>query len=89
MVMKASKKKSSEYQSYLIARDHKPSIVKKQFFEVKNKKRSEARRKQTKQDKVIDLTFITTYYLALPNILNITQNNLSILRITYQENVPI
>ena len=54
-------KRSSEYQNYLIARDHKPSIVKKQFSEVKRKTRPEARQKQTKQDKVSDLKFITTY----------------------------
>ena len=72
-------KRSSEYQNYLIARDHKPSIVKKQFSEVKKKTRSEARQKQTKQDKVSDLKFITTYNPALPNIHNIIQNNLSIL----------
>ena len=39
------KKRSSEYQNYLIARDHKPSIVKKQFSKVKKKTRSEARQK--------------------------------------------
>ena len=72
-------KRSSEYQNYLIARDHKPSIVKKQFSEVKMKTRSEARQKQTKQDKVRDLKFITTYNHALPNIHNIIQSNLSIL----------
>ena len=72
-------KRSSEYQNYLIARDHKPSIVKKQFSEVKKKTRSEARQKQTKQDKMSDLKFITTYNPALPNFHNIIQNNLSIL----------
>ena len=76
---KTFEKRSSEYQNYLIARDHKPSIVKKQFSEVKKKTRSEARQKQTKQDKVSDLKFITTYNPALPNIHNIIQNNLSIL----------
>ena len=75
---KTLKKRSSEYQNYLIARDNKP-IVKKQFSEVKKKTRSEARQKQTKQDKVSDLKFITTYNPALPNIHNIIQNNLSIL----------
>ena len=72
------KKRSSEYQNYLIGRDHKPSIVKKQFSEVKKKTRSEARQKQTKQDKVSGLKFITTYNPALLNIRNIIQNNLSI-----------
>ena len=43
------------------------------------KTRSEARQKQTKQDKVSDLKFITTYNPALPNFHNIIQNNLSIL----------
>ena len=73
------KKRSSEYQNYLIARDHKPSIVKKQFSEIKNKRRFEARKKQTKEDKVSDLKLITTYNPALLNIHNIIQKNLSIL----------
>ena len=72
-------KRSTEYQNDLIARDHKPSIVKKQFSEVKNETRSEARQKQTKQDKVSHLKFIASYNPALPNIQNIIQNNLSIL----------
>ena len=72
-------KRSSEYQNYLIARDYKPSIVKKQFSEVKKNTRAEAWQKQTKQDKVSDLKFITTYNPALPNIHNIIQNNLSLL----------
>ena len=72
-------KRLSEYQNYLIARDHKPCIVKKQFSEVKKKTRSEARQKQTKQDKVSHLKFITSYNSALPNIHNIIQNNLPIL----------
>ena len=71
-------KRASEYQHYFIARDHKPSIVEKQFSAVK-KKRCEARQKQTKQDKVSHLKFITSYNPALPNIHNIIQNNRSIL----------
>ena len=55
-------KRSSEYQNYVIARDHKPSIVKKHFSEVNKKTRSEAWQKQTKQDKVSDLKFITTLH---------------------------
>ena len=70
---------SSEYQNYLIARDHKPFIVKKEFSEVKKKTRSETRQKQTTQAKVSGLKFITTYNPALPNIHNIIQNNVSIL----------
>ena len=36
-------------------------MVKRQLSEVKKKTRSEARQKQTKQDKVSDLKFVTTY----------------------------
>ena len=60
-------------------RSHKPSIVKKQFSEVKKKTRSMARQKQTKQDKVSDLKIISTNNTALPNIHNAIQNYLSIL----------
>ena len=72
-------KPSSEYHNYWIIRDHKPSIVKKQFSALKKKTRSEAKQKQTKQDKVSDLKFITSFKPALPNMHNIIQNNLSIL----------
>ena len=51
--MKTFEKRSSKYQNYLIARDHKLSIVKKQFSQVKKKAISEARQKQTKQDKLV------------------------------------
>ena len=53
-------KRSSEYQNYLLAGDHKPSLVKKQLSEVKKKARSEARQKQIKEDKVSYLKFITS-----------------------------
>ena len=36
-------KRSTEYQNYLIAREHKPSLVKQQFYEVRKKTRAEAR----------------------------------------------
>ena len=68
-------KRSSEYQNCLIAREHKPSTVTRQFSEVRNKTRAEARTKQEKQDKVSDVKFITTYNPALPNINKITQKN--------------
>ena len=41
-------KRSSEYQNYVMARDHKPSIGKNQLSEVKKKTRSKARQKETK-----------------------------------------
>ena len=72
-------KRSLGYQNYSVARDHKPSTVKKDFSEVKNITRTEARKKQTKKDKVSDIRFITTYNPALPNINKIIHDNLSIL----------
>ena len=72
-------KRSIEYQNYLIAREHKPSLVKQQFSEVRKKTRTEARQKQNRKEKVNDVKFITTYNPALPNIKKIIQNNLSIL----------
>ena len=56
-----------KYQRYLIAREHNPSTGKRQFSEVRNKARAEARTKQIKQDKVSDVKFITTYNPALTN----------------------
>ena len=47
--------------------------------DLQEKTRSESTQKQTKQDKVSDLKFISTYNPALPHIHNIIQNNLSIL----------
>ena len=72
-------KRSSKYHNYLIVRNHKPSIFKNQFSALKKKTRSDASQKQTKQDKVSDLKFITSFKPALPNMDNIIQNNLSIL----------
>ena len=54
-------KRSSEYQIYLIAREHKPLHVKQQFSEVRNKTIAEARQKQNRKEKVSDAKFITTY----------------------------
>ena len=72
-------KRSIEYQNYLIAREHKPSLVKQQFSEVRKKTRTEARQKQNRKGKVSNIKFITTYNPALPNINKIIKNNLSIL----------
>ena len=70
---------SAEYQNHLIAREHKPSLVKKQFSEVRKKTRAEARQKQNRKEKVSDVKLITTYNPALPNINKIIKNNLAIL----------
>ena len=72
-------KRSTEHQNYLIAREHKPSLVKQQFSEVRKKTRAEAWQKQNRKGKVSDVKFITTYDPALPNIKKIIKNNLAIL----------
>ena len=72
-------KRSTEYQNYLIAREHKPSLVKQQFSEIRKKTRAEARQKRNRKEKVSDVKFMTTYNLALPNINKIIKNNIAIL----------
>ena len=67
---------SSEYQNYLIAREHEPSKVKWQFSEVRNKTRAE---EQKEQDRASDVKFMTTVNLAFSNINEIIQNYLSFL----------
>ena len=47
-------KRSTEYQNYLIAREHKASLVKQQFSEVRKKTKVEARQKQIREEKVSD-----------------------------------
>ena len=42
-------KRSTEYQNYLIAREHKSSLVKQQLSEVRKKTRAEARQKQNRK----------------------------------------
>ena len=69
---------STECQNYLIAREHKPSLVKQQFSEIRKKTRAEARQKRNRKEKVSDVKFITTYNPALPNINKIMKNNLAI-----------
>ena len=48
MMKKTFEKRSSKYQNYLIASDHKTFSVKKQFSEAKKKTRFEGRQKQDK-----------------------------------------
>ena len=61
-------KRSTEYQKYLIARDYKPSKVKKQFSDVRNISREEARRSKTKGNFSTTCNLITQYNPMLPNI---------------------
>ena len=72
-------KRSTEYQNYLIVREHKPSLVKQQFSEVRKKTKAGARQKQNGKEKVNDVKSINTCNPALPNINKIIKNNLAIL----------
>ena len=60
--------RSEEYQRYLIARDYNPNSVKKQFADVKNLSRSEARLSKIKANEVRNLNFFTTYNPRLPDV---------------------
>ena len=72
-------KHSTEYQNYLIAREHKSSLFKQQLSEVRKKTRTEAWKKQNRKENISDVKFITAYNRALPNINRIIKNNQSIL----------
>ena len=60
-------KRSAEYQNYLIARDYKPSKVKKQFSNVRNTSREETRRTKIKSDFSTTCNLITKCNPMLPN----------------------
>ena len=70
--------RSYEYQNYLIARDYKPTLVKRQFHAIKNISRREAR--QVKQ-KLIKSNFnlITVYNPVMKNLEKVSNDNLHIL----------
>ena len=61
-------KRRAEYQNYLIARDYKPSKVKKIFSDVRNILREEARRTKIKSDFSTTCNLIIQYTPILPNI---------------------
>ena len=53
--------KNSKHQKYLIARDYKPSKVKKQFPDVKNISREEAKRPKTNNNFSVSCNLIIQY----------------------------
>ena len=64
-----------EYQNYLITRDYNVSLVKKQFYSVRNISRNEARqvkRKITKES----FNLVTVCNSTLNNLQKVTKNNL-------------
>ena len=60
-------KRRAEYQNYLIARDYKPSKVKKQFSNVRNTSREETRRTKIRSDFSTTCNLITKCNPMLPN----------------------
>ena len=59
-------KRSAKYQKYSIARDYKPSKVKKQFSDVRNVSREEARRPKIKSNFSTTCNFIAQYNPCFP-----------------------
>ena len=71
--------RSAEYQKYLIARDYKPSKVKKQFSDVRNISRDEARKLEIKSNFSTTCNLITQYNPMLPNIKTVFKKYLTLL----------
>ena len=67
-----------EYQNYLIARDYKPTLVKRQFHAIKNISRHEARQVKPKLIKS-NFNLITVYNPVMKNLEKILNDNLHIL----------
>ena len=88
-------KRSAEYQKYLIAKDYKPTKVKKQFSDVRNISREETRRPKIKSNFSTTCNLITQYNPMLPNIktifkkyLPVLHSNQEMLRI-FSENINV
>ena len=60
--------RSDQYEKYLVAGDYKPSKVKKQFSDVRNISREEARRPKNNDNFSASCKLITQYNPLLPNI---------------------
>ena len=67
--------RSSEYQNYLIARDYKPTLVKRQFHAIKNISRREAWQVKPKVIKS-NFNLITVYNPVVKNLEKILNDNL-------------
>ena len=59
-------KRAEEYQKYITARYYQPA--RKQFDDVRNLSRSEARTTKAKSNEVRKVSFFTTYNPSLPNM---------------------
>ena len=72
-------KRYEEYQKYLIDIDYKLNKVKKQFSDVRNTSKEEARRPKTKSNFSTSCNLITQYNPMLPNIKTIFKRYLPVL----------
>ena len=62
-------KRSEEYQNYFVARDYKPSKVRKQFSDIRNISREEARQPKTHNERFsTSCNLIMQYNPLQPNI---------------------
>ena len=75
-----SEKRSKEYQNYFIGRDYKPRKVRKQFSDIRNISREEARQPKTHNERFsTSCNLITQYNPLLPNIKTIIKKHLPVL----------
>ena len=73
-------KRSKEYQNYFIARDYKPRKVRKQFSDIRNISREEARQPKTHNERFsTSCNLITQYNPLLPNIKTVIKKHLPVL----------
>ena len=70
--------RSYDYQNYLIARDYKPTIVKRQLHNIKNIIRRKTRQVMSKLIK-FNINLITLYNPNMKNLENVLNDNLHIL----------
>ena len=71
--------RSVHYQKYLVARDYKPSKVKKQFSDVRNISRKETRRPKNSNNFLALCKLTTQYNPLVPNIKTIIKKHLPVL----------
>ena len=76
--------RSVQYQKHLVTRDHKPSKVKKQFSDIRNISREEARRPKNNNNFSAPCNLITQYNPLLPNIKTIIKKHLPVLQSSYE-----
>ena len=77
--MRSMKKRSNEYQNYLIDRNYSPSLVVKQFQKVSEISRDNARKPRSKVLVTDSVKFVTSYNPILPNINSLINKYLPIL----------